>query len=136
MKRPVSRFQNFWKKLSLQGKIVSLMSLLVMVTVLALTFLSIQRERSNFQSELVEQANLLLDTVTLTLRDPLYNLQVDELSDAAKVISRNPDVTVFIVYDQNGKVLVDSSKEGLAFSQSTDPLGASLVRPEPVTPSV
>ena len=130
MKRPVSRFQNFWKKLSLQGKIVSLMSLLVMVTVFALTFLSIQRERSNFQSELVEQANLLLDTVTLTLRDPLYTLQIDELNDAAKVISRNPDVTVFIVYDQNGRVLVDSSTAGLAFSQSTDPLGASLVRSE------
>jgi len=129
MKRPGSRFQNFWKKISLQGKIVSLMSLLVTLTVFALTTLSIQRERSNFQSELVEQANLLLDTVTLTLRDPLYSLQIDELNDAAKVIARNPDVTIFIVYDRNGKVLVDSSKEGLAFSQSTDPLGASLVRP-------
>jgi len=129
MKRPGSRFQNFWKKISLQGKIVSLMSLLVTLTVFALTTLSIQRERSNFQSELVEQANLLLDTVTLTLRDPLYSLQIDELNDAAKVIARNPDVTIFIVYDRNGKVLVDSSKEGLAFSQSIDPLGASLVRP-------
>ena len=129
MKRFRSRIRKYWKKLSLQGKIVSLMSLLVMVTVFALTTLSIQRERANFQSELMEQAGLLLDTLSLTLRDPLYSLRLDELNDVAKVISRNPDVTLFIVYDQNGRVLVDSSQEGLAFSQSTDPLGASLVRP-------
>jgi adenylate cyclase len=130
MKRSRSRIQKYWKKLSLQGKIVSLMSLLVMATVMALTFLSIQRERTNFQNELMEQANLLLDTVSLTLRDSLYSLKIDELNDAARVISRNPDVTLFIVYDGNGRVLVDSSQEGLAFSQSADPLGASIVRSE------
>jgi len=115
-------------KLSLRGKIVSLMSLLVMLTVFALTSLSIQRERANFQSELLEQANLLLDATSLTLRDQLYRLQIDELNDIAQVISRNPDVTVFIVYDRNGRVLVDSSKDGLVFSQSADPIGAGLVR--------
>lgn len=124
----MKRFRTYWLKLSLQGKIVGLTSLLVMATVLALTFLSIQRERSNFQSELMEQADLLLDATSLTLRDPLYNLQIDELSDAAKVIASNPDVTVFVVYDQNGRVLVDSSQLGLLFSQSADPLGTSLVR--------
>ena len=119
--------QTFWKKLSLQGKIVSLVSLLITVTIFALTFLSIQRERANFQLELIEQADLLLDTTSLTLRDPLYNLQVDELRDVAKVVSSNPGVTMFIVYDQDGRVLVDSREGGLAFSQSADPLGAELV---------
>jgi class 3 adenylate cyclase len=121
------RIQNYWQRLSLQGKIVSLTSLLVMVTVFALTFLSIQRERANFQSELLEQANLLLDATSLTLRDQLYRLQIDELSDVAQVVSRNPDVTLFIVYDQNGKVLVDSSRTGSIFSQTADPLGLQLI---------
>jgi adenylate cyclase len=124
----MKRFRSYLLKLSLQGKIVGLTSLLVMAAVFALTFLSIQRERANFQSELYEQANLLLDATSLTLRDQLYRLQIDELNDMANVISRNPDVTVFIVYDQNGRVLVDSSREGLLFSQTADPLGASLVR--------
>lgn len=127
MNRLRSRILYFWRNLSLQGKIVSLMSLLVTATVFALTFLSIQRERSNFQRELIEQANLLLDTLSLTLRDPLYNLQVDELNDAAKVVSSNPDVTIFIVYDLTGRVLVDSSQQGLVFSQVADPLGATLI---------
>jgi len=128
MDRLVSRVEKYWKKISLQGKIAFLMSLLVTATVFALTFLSIQRERSNFQRELMEQANLLLDTVSLTLRDPLYRLQIDELNDAAKVISSNPDVTIFVVYDQDGRVLVDSSQDGLIFSQNADPLGTRLLK--------
>jgi hypothetical protein len=62
------------------------------------------------------------------LRDPLYNLQLDELSDVAKVVGSSPDVTVFIVYDQDGKVLVDSSQAALGFSQTTDPLGEKLLK--------
>lgn len=128
MQSLTARLRRYWLGLPLQGKIVGLTSLLVMATVFALTFLSIQRERTNFQSELFEQADLLLDATSLTLRDQLYRLQIDELSDIAQVISRNPDVTVFVVYDQNGRVLVDSSQSGLLFSQSADPLGASLVK--------
>src|SRR6185436_9028861 len=126
MRRIARRIRKFWRNLPLQGKIASLVNLLVLVTVFSLTFLSIQRERSNFQSELLEQAHLLLDTTSLTLRDPLYNLQIDELSDVAKVVDGNPDVTVFIVYDQEGKVLVDSSQSSLSFSRSIDPLGARV----------
>ena len=126
MRRIARRIRKFWRNLPLQGKIASLVNLLVLVTVFSLTFLSIQRERSNFQSELLEQAHLLLDTTSLTLRDPLYNLQIDELSDVAKVVAGNPDVTVFIIYDQEGKVLVDSSQSSLSFSQSIDPRGARV----------
>jgi class 3 adenylate cyclase len=127
MNRLSSSIQNFWRKLSLQGKISSLINLLVMATVFALTFLSIQRERANFQSELLEQASLLLDVTSLTLRDPLYNLQIDELARVANVVDSNPDVTVFIVYDRNGRVLVDSSQSSFGFSQSIDPLGERLL---------
>jgi class 3 adenylate cyclase len=127
MRRVSSRLRAYWQRLSLQGKIAGLMGLLVTATVVALTFLSIQRERANFRSELLEQANLLLDATTLTLRDSLYTLEIDELSDAARVISRNPDVTSFIIYDQAGKILVDPSQSGLIFSQNADPLGARLL---------
>src|SRR5262245_33292162 len=104
MRHIASRFRKFWRRLSLRGKIASLVSLLVLVTVSSVTFLSIQRERANFQRELLEQADLLLDTTALSLRDSLYNLQIDELSDLAKVVGSNSDVTIFIVYDQDGKV--------------------------------
>lgn len=113
--------------MSLRGKTTSLMSLLVVLSVLALTFLSIQRERTNFQKELENQADLFLETTSLTIRDQLYRVQLDELVDIAGVVSDNSSVTQFVVYDAQGKVLVDSSQSQLAFSQSVDPLGAKLI---------
>ncbi len=107
------------------------MSLLVMLTVLALTYLSIQRERANFEKELVEQADLFLETTSLTIRDQLYRVQLDELLDLAKLISDNPDVNSFVIYDAEGKVLVDSRQSAALFSQKIDPLGEMLVTHDP-----
>ena len=116
-----------WLNLSLGSKITSLVSLLITLAILAITFISIQRERSSFRQELIEQADLFLETTSLTLRDPLYRLQLDELMDLASLISDNPDVISFIVYDAEGKVLVDSRQSAAAFSQEIDPLGKMLI---------
>jgi len=116
-----------WLNLSLGSKITSLISLLVMLAVFALTFLSIQRERANFEKELLEQADLFLETISLTIRDQLYRVQLDELLDLANLIGDNPNVNFFIVYDAEGKVLVDSRQNSALFSQKVDPLGKMLV---------
>jgi class 3 adenylate cyclase len=118
--------RNYWLNLSLASKTAGLMSLLVTLAVLALTYLSIQRERASFRQELIEQADLFLETTSLTLRDPLYRLQVDELLDLARLVSDNPDVNWFVVYDAKGRALVDSRQNEALFSQQTDPLGGIL----------
>ena len=100
---------------------------MVLATVLALTSLSIQRERQNFRKELLEQANMLLDATSLTIRDQLYRLQIDELSDVAGVVSQSPDVTEFVVYDEHGRVLADASNTRSIYSQTADPLGIRLL---------
>jgi class 3 adenylate cyclase len=119
---------NFWRNLSLRNKIAALASLLVIATVFALTLVSIERERDSFQQELVEQANLFIKTASLSIRDSLYNLTLDELIDLARMLRDDPDVTRFIVYDGNGRVLVDSDLEQIAnFSREIDPLGTQLL---------
>jgi adenylate cyclase len=123
----MSRFQRYWNNLSLAGKIVGLVSLLVLATVLALTSLSIQRERENFRKELLEQANMLLDATSLSIRDQLYGLQIDEINDVARVVSKSPDVTQFVVYDERGRVLADASGTRSIYSQTADPLGMRLL---------
>ncbi|CAG0969220.1 adenylate cyclase [Anaerolineales bacterium] len=120
-----------WQNLSLGSKIASLVSLLITLTVLALSFISIQRERASFRQELIEQADLFLETTSLTLRDPLYRLQLDELLDLAIQISDNPDVISFIVYDVEGKILVDSRQSTALFSQQVNPLGKMLISYNP-----
>jgi len=119
--------KRYWSNLSLGSKFASLTSLLVVIAVFALTYLSIARERASFQQELENQAELLLDTTALTLRDQLYRVELDELVDVAKVVSSNSNVTTFIVYDSQGIVLVDSSIAGLQFSRIVDPLGQALI---------
>lgn len=118
----------YFNNLSLRNKITSLTSLLVIGTVLALTILSIDRERANFKKELMEQANLFLKTTALSIRDSLYRVELDELIDVARVLRDDPDVTLFVVYDSMGRVLVDSTTpEITSFAREIDPLGQKLI---------
>jgi class 3 adenylate cyclase len=117
-----------FKNLSLASKVASMMSLLVMLAVFALTFLSIQREHANFEKELTEQAELFLETASHGLRDPLYRVQIDEITDLSNQIRDNPDITFFVVYDREGKILVDSRESSLQFSQQIDVLGESVLK--------
>jgi hypothetical protein len=103
---------------------------------LALTALSIERERDNFKQELLEQANLFLKTTTLSIRDSLYSLELDELIDLARVLRDDPDVTFFVVYDSNGRTLVDSNTEQIAtFSLEIDRSVKNDRHPEKFTAS-
>ncbi|PKN94035.1 MAG: hypothetical protein CVU44_06425 [Chloroflexi bacterium HGW-Chloroflexi-6] len=119
--------KRIWKNLSLRTKITGLVSSLTVSGVFILTIISIQLEKQYFQQDLESQADLLLETTSLSLRDPLYNLQVDELWDLARALSDNPDLIFFIAYDSEGKILVDSRNAEPAFSQIVDPLGNTLI---------
>ena len=120
----------FWRNLPLGSKLASLVSLLVMAVVFALTFLTVRREQASFQQGLEGQASLLLETLPLTMRDQLYNLELDELEDIARSVSRNENVTQLVVYDSRGAVLVDTTSPDLVFSQEVDPLGETLITSE------
>lgn len=116
-----------WKNISLRAKIAGLLSFLTVSAVFILTIASIQLEKHYFRQELEKQADLLLETTSLSLRDPLYHLEIDELSDLARALSDNHDVTFFIAYDAQGKILADSRQPELQFSQEVDPLGSKLI---------
>ncbi len=120
------RFANLWRDFPIGSKLAMLTSLLIIVVVVALTAWTIQRERASFRQELEGQAALLLDTLPLTLRDQLYLLQVDELLDVAGVVAENENVTLFIIYDRRGAILVDAASEAV-FAESPDPLGEQLL---------
>lgn len=113
---------------SLGVKLVGLTSTMAIVVVLALTSLSIYRERWNFRQDLINRTNLLLRTSAYSIRDPLYQLKIDELADYARIVDENPEVTLFIVYDAEGKILVDSNvPETIIFSQTVDKQGLEIL---------
>jgi diguanylate cyclase (GGDEF)-like protein len=119
--------KELWHRMRLASKLTALSGVLVMLAVLTLTVENLRQERANFNQELEEQAKLMLDTLPLTMRDPLYNLELDELEDVANVVSSNEMITLFIVYDRRGAILVDASQEELKFDQTVDPLGEEII---------
>ena len=123
----MNSLRSFWRNLPLGSKLTALTSLLVLLVVITLTSLTVYRERISFRSGLEGQATLLLETLPLTMRDQLYRLEVSKLVEVADVVSANPGLTHFFVYDDAGVVLVDAALDQPAFSQEIDPLGQRLV---------
>lgn len=118
--------RRWWRNLPLGSKLTGLTSLLVLLVVVTLTSATVHRERISFRSGLEDQATLLLETLPLTMRDQLYRLEVSKLVEVARVVSANPGLTRFFVYDEAGVVLVDAALDQPTFSQEIDPLGARL----------
>lgn len=120
----------FWRNLSLGTKLTLLANLLVVVVVIALTTLTMQRERDSFRQELIAQADLLLNTLPLTLRDQLYRQEIDELVEIAKIVGDNETVTRFTIYDKDGVVLMDAATLQPSYSRVADPLGLTILASE------
>ncbi len=121
------RWLRWPRAFSIGTRLTGLTSLLVLALVLGLILLSVQREQASFHADLESQAELLLETLPLTLRDNLYRLELDELLDIARSISDNENVALFIVYDKRGAVLVDAEQYDPVFAQIPDPLGQLLI---------
>jgi two-component system sensor histidine kinase BarA len=116
-----------WRKLPIGSKLTLITSTLIVLVVVLLTLLTINREQQTFRTELEAQTELLLDSIPLTMRDELYLFEVDEIADVASAVAENENVTTFVVFDASGRILVDTSREGLAFTRDVDPLGEVLV---------
>ena len=122
------KIKSGWQKLPLSGKITGFTSLLVLVAVLSLTFLSVYREKTNFHEELETQAELLLEIIPRTLHDQLYRMELDELIQTARIAVKNENITFIIIYDSQGVVLADSRRAAPAYAQASDPLGITLIQ--------
>src|SRR5689334_5527497 len=120
--------RRFWRNLPLASKIAGLASLLVILIVPALTLLTIQRERESYRQELESQADLLLATLPLTLRDEMYFVEVDKIQDIVAEIKNNPNLTTLKVYNTDGFLLVDASQDKPAFAQEADPAAKPFIK--------
>ncbi len=129
----MSAWARLWHRTSIAVKLAVMIGLLIMAVIFSLTHLTTLRERESFHQELEAQARLLLDTLPLTLRDPLYRLEIDELQDAANAVGENEQITQFVVYDAQGAILVSARDKTPAFAQQVDPLGERLIQQESQT---
>lgn len=101
---------------------------MVMAAVISITLLSIRREQQTFQTELKEQAVILLNTLEIASIDALYHLDTDYLSDLMEALGENQELLVSgRFYNNEGRVIADAYNEKIAFLLDIDPFGRRLI---------
>jgi two-component system, NtrC family, sensor kinase len=104
------------------------MTLLIIIAIFSTKLLAIHREQATFRTELQQQASLLLDTLEITLRDPLYHLDVDFISDLVIALNNQKNLlTSGKVYDISARVIADATAQNKLYAIDVDPFGQRLI---------
>lgn len=123
---------NFWRNWSLALKLTITITFIVVLVVTVVTFITIRRERQNFQAELEQQAELLLNTLSASTADSLYFLDADFLNDMMINMGEYEVVGFGRIYDSEGRIVADAHDPDQRFNTQPDPFG-TLVLVSPTT---
>ena len=115
-----------WQRIPLRIQGVGFVSLLILIVVAILTQLSIEREKRSFETELQNQAEIVVTTLAQSLREPLLNLRVSQLLELAETLQVNQVISQVRVFKDDGVLLINTPEEGVVFSREADPLGTAL----------
>ncbi|MCP4359005.1 MAG: response regulator [Chloroflexi bacterium] len=118
---------HFWQKRPLSLKLTIIITIIVVLVALTITVVSVQRERQTFQTELEQQAEILLNTLTASSADALYILDADFLSDLMRNMGEFGVVTFGRFYDRDGRIVADAIDENTRFSAELDSFGKLLL---------
>ncbi len=116
-----------WRNWPLAFKLTLVIGLLVTTSVTSITLVRIRDERQVFRTELMEQAKLILDSLTVAMADALYRVDIEELSENAQALSKTPMVGSVRFYDEDGRVLADSEAKKFVQSLKVDPFGQQII---------
>ncbi|MCL4263245.1 MAG: response regulator [Anaerolineae bacterium] len=119
--------QRFWRQRPLALKLTLIITFIIVVVVTAITTLTVRRERQNFQRELEQQAELLLNTLAASGADALYFLEADFLSDLMLDLGQFEVVTHGRYYDRDGRVIADATNPDARFNPQPDVFGKVLL---------
>lgn len=122
----------YWNQWPLALRLTITITLVVILVVVFVSFLTIQRERNNFQAELEQQATLLLDTLGASSADSLYFLEADYLSDLMRDLGEFQVVTFGRIYDSEGRIVADALDQNTRFTVEPDAFGQELLATDQV----
>jgi GAF domain-containing protein/HAMP domain-containing protein len=122
-----------WRDWPLAAKLTLGTTILIVLVVGGITWLSIGREQQAFRTELQQQAELLLNTLVSSTADPLFYMDQNQLSATMEGLGEDQKlVTSGRVYDKEGRVIADTHDQGLMFHYNADPFGQRLVESETI----
>lgn len=119
--------QRFRWQRPLALKLTLIITLIIVMVVTVITTLTVYRERQNFQSELEQQADLLLNTLAASGADSLYFLEADYLSDVMRDLGEFQVVTHGRYYDPDGRIIADAIDLDTRFNREPDLFGKLLL---------
>lgn len=119
-----------WNKWPLAVKLTLTFTLLIVVAIGNVTFLSMRREQQAFHTELEQQAQLLLDALAGTIVNPLYQLDVNTLQDTVEGLVSSRVLGSGRVYNPEGRIIADGYNPSGIFDLESSPFGQQLIRSE------
>ncbi|MEO0599212.1 MAG: hypothetical protein AAF126_24085 [Chloroflexota bacterium] len=97
-----------WKNWNLSSKIAVTVSVLIFITVIALTTVSSFNQQLTLREDLENQATLLVETLSVASDNNLFSLDVASLTTIAEQVDASNDVTLVKFYDQTVGVIVST----------------------------
>ncbi|MGD1805887.1 ATP-binding protein [Dapis sp. BLCC M126] len=105
------------------------MTSLVVVVVAGVTWLSVYRQQQNFYNELEQQAEILLNTLSVTVRDSLYKLDADFMEEIMEQLGEDKVLAAGRIYDKEGRIVADAyGQDVLVYNIEPDPFGERLLK--------
>jgi len=123
----MGKFRN--RQVSLATKLTLAMTGLVIIVVASVTWLSLRRQQQTFKQELEQQAEILLETLSVTSADSLYFLDVSFLKELMEQLGTAQILVSGNVYDKDGRILADAyRRDVLAYGVEPDPWALQLLQ--------
>lgn len=114
---------------SLATKLTLAMTSLVVIVVGGVTWLSVYRQQQNFYNELEQQAEILLNTLSVTVRDSLFKLDADFMEEIMEQLGEDEVLAAGRIYDKDGRIVADAYGEDvLVYNIKPDPFGERLLK--------
>ncbi len=105
------------------------MSMLVIFSVVSVTFISVKREEHNFRKELEQQAETLLNTLSAATADQLYISDVEFVENVIDELANDRILISGKIYDRDGRVIADASILDIQiYSLKKDPFGLEILQ--------
>src|SRR5690349_18981685 len=120
-----------WADWPLAVKLAVVITVFVVASVLIVTSVNIRSQQEAFKAELEQQADVLLDGLSVAASNALYRNDVDYLQNLMLGLAgaEMPSLKSVRVYDEQGRLVVDSTVEdAVVYSLQPDPLGQQLIQ--------
>jgi GAF domain-containing protein/HAMP domain-containing protein len=116
-----------WRDLPFLSKITLVVTIMLVVAVLLVSSLGILREWAALRTNLQDEANTILQALTLALSDAYVKQNPDKIQGVMQNFSQDKSITFARAYDTNGQIISDGLSPENNYSSQTDTFEKSLI---------